>query len=166
MNIELLSSKYKVKYIEDHEIQEVYELCKGNPMYYEYCPPKLTIQGIKDDMVALPNGKNSKDKYYIGFYQNNELVAIMDLISEYPNKETAFIGFFMMHQEHQGKGKGTSIIMEVCRYLKEIGFSKIKLGYAKGNYQSEMFWIKNHFFKTGSEIQADGYVIVVMEKNS
>lgn len=164
MNIELLSSKFKVKYIEEQEIQEVYELCKGNPMYYKYCPPNVIVQGIKDDMVALPNGKKPEDKYYIGFYHDDNLVAVMDLISKYPNEETAFIGFFMMSKDHQGKGEGTSIITEVCRYLKEVGFSKARLAYVKGNYQSEMFWTKNHFRRTGIETETDSYVIVVMEK--
>ncbi len=160
MNIELLSSRFKVKYIEESQIDEVYELCKGNPIYYKYCPPHITVQGIKKDMIALPNGKTLEDKYYIGFYDNNKLVAIMDLISKYPDEETAFIGFFMMSQERQGK----NIITEVCGYLKEIGFLKVKLGYVKGNSQSETFWRKNHFLKTGIERQEEGYVVVQMEK--
>lgn len=164
MNIELLSSRFKVKYIEESQIDEVYELCKGNPIYYKYCPPYITVQGIKKDMIALPNGKTLEDKYYIGFYDNNKLVAIMDLISKYPDEETAFIGFFMMSQERQGKGEGTNIITEVCGYLKEIGFLKVKLGYVKGNSQSETFWRKNHFLKTGIERQEEGYVVVQMEK--
>ena len=160
MNIELLSSRFKVKYNEESQIDEVYELCKGNPIYYKYCPPYITVQGIKKDMIALPNGKTLEDKYYIGFYDNNKLVAIMDLISKYPDEETAFIGFFMMSQERQGK----NIITEVCGYLKEIGFLKVKLGYVKGNSQSETFWRKNHFLKTGIERQEEGYVVVQMEK--
>ncbi len=47
MNIELLSSRFKVKYVEESQIDEVYELCKGNPIYYKYCPPYITVQGIK-----------------------------------------------------------------------------------------------------------------------
>ena len=164
MNIELLSNKFQVRYIEEYDIQKVYSLCKGNPMYYRYCPPNVTVQGIKNDMVSLPKNKKPEDKYYIGFYHDNELFAVMDLISKYPDEETAFIGFFMMNQEHQGKGEGTNIITDICRYLKNIGFLRIKLGYAKGNPQSEMFWIKNHFIKTGIETQADGYVVVLMER--
>ncbi len=70
----------------------------------------------------------------------------------------------MMSQERQGKGEGTNIITEVCGYLKEIGFLKVKLGYVKGNSQSETFWRKNHFLKTGIERQEEGYVVVQMEK--
>lgn len=61
-------------------------------------------------------------------------------------------------------GIGTSIITEVCLYLKKIGFTYVRLGYIKGNPQSEAFWIKNHFIKTGDEVQTDDYAIVVMQR--
>lgn len=59
----------------------------------------------------------------------------MNLIFGYPNADTAFIGFFMMNHSVQMKGVGTSIILEVCRYLKKTGFSYVRLGYVKGNQQ-------------------------------
>jgi RimJ/RimL family protein N-acetyltransferase len=107
---------------------------------------------------------NLSDKYYLGFYQDGALIAVMDLISGYPNAENAFIGFFMTAQETQGKGVGSSIIAEICQFLKQAGFSFVRLGYAKGNLQSEAFWMKNKFEQTGEEVSADGYVLVVMQR--
>lgn len=65
------------------------------------------MQSLLDDMKALPPKKSSKDKYYIGFFEVKELVAIMDLILYYPNEDTAFIGLFMILSDKQG---GTEII--------------------------------------------------------
>ncbi len=113
-------------------------------------------------MKGLPPGKTYSDKYYIGFYKDQTLICIMDLIDKYPDEETAFIGFFMMNSKVQGKGIATAIISECCAYLKSIGFQKVKLGYAKGNRQCEAFWLKNHFIKTGVETQREGYVAVGM----
>ena len=164
MELNRLSIKYRVKRIEKTDIPEVYMLCKSNPLYYEYCPPEVSIDSVKEELTALPKGKTLEDKYYLGFYENEILIAVMDLISKYPNEETAFIGFFMIDQQVQGKAIGTSIISEVCQYLKRIGFSYARLGYVKGNPQSEAFWIKNLFQKTGDEVQAEGYIIVVMQR--
>lgn len=165
MKIKLLSTKFRVKRIEEIDIPEVYALCKSNPLYYQHCPPDVTIGSLKEDLIALPNGKALEDKFYIGFYNNELLVAVMDLISEYPNAETAYIGFFMLNESVQMKGVGTSIILDACQYLKKLGFSYVRLGYVKGNPQSEAFWIKNHFEKTGEDVQAEGYVIVVMQRS-
>lgn len=165
IKIALLSTKYRVKQIEETDIPDVYELCKGNPLYYQYCPPLVTTDSIKEDLLELPKGKTQEDKYYIGFYKDKILVAVMDLISGYPNGETAFIGFFMISQYMQEKGIGTAIITETCQYLKKAGFSFARLGYVKENPQSEAFWIKNNFIKTGEEVQTNDFVIVVMERN-
>ncbi|MGN0505446.1 MAG: GNAT family N-acetyltransferase [Lachnospiraceae bacterium] len=165
MQIEALSSKYRVKKLAEAEVAEVYALCKENPLYYNYCPPFVTPDSIRADMAALPKGKTVKDKYFIGFYDGPELVAVMDLILKYPNEETAFIGFFMMNAKRQGRGIGTAIIEEVCRYLSSIGFPYMRLCYVKGNPQSEHFWLKTGFEKTGLEVEKERYTVVVMEKN-
>ena len=164
MKIEYLSEKYRVKRIEEADIAEVYALCKSNPLYYQHCPPNVTISSVKEDLRVLPKGKKLDDKYYIGFYDGELLIAVMDLISGYPNEETTFIGFFMIDQHIQKKGIGTSIISEICQYFKKIGFTYVRLGYIMGNPQCEAFWIKNHFIKTGDEVQRDDYVIVVMQR--
>lgn len=164
MNIQSLSAKYLVKRIEDADIPEVFALCKGNSLYYQYCPPPVTKESIKKDMLALPPGKTMADKYYLGYYLDGLLIAVMDLIAGYPHAETAFIGFFMMDQRWQGKNIGTEIIAEACRCLKGAGFSEVRLGYAKGNFQAEAFWLKNRFEKTGVENQAENYVSVYMRR--
>lgn len=90
----------------------------------------------------MPPNKTYKDKYYIGFYNNDVLVAVMDLICKYPNDETAFIGFFMTNSKLQGTGIGTNIITECLQYLKLIGYKQVRLRYVKENSQPKAFWEK------------------------
>lgn len=163
MDIKLLSMIYDVRKIKEKDVISVFQLCNKNPQYYQYCPPTVNIDGIKADLKELPPGKTIEDKYYVGFYDNNELVAVMDLILGYPNEITAFIGFFMMNAELQGKSIGSKIIKEVCEYLRN-DFSFIRLGYVKGNRQSENFWVKNLFEFTGDESKTDSYDIVAMQR--
>ena len=165
MEFDLLSTEYQVKRIEEEDIPEVYALCKSNPQYYQYCPPFVTVDGIKKDLAALPKGKTPEEKFYLGYYEGGSLVAVMDLITGYPDAKTVWIGIFMVDQHWQGKGVGTAIITEACHNFKEAGFSAVGLGYAKGNPQPEAFWIRNRFEKTGVEVQAEGYVTVVMQRN-
>lgn len=160
---ELAVSTYRVRKLGEAEVLEIFELCKGNPQYYEYCPPEVSIEGILADMKALPPKKSMKDKYYVGFYGEKKLVAVMDLILEYPNENTAFVGFFMVRKDLQGKGIGSQIIEEVCEYLKQ-QFSYVRLGYVKGNKQGENFWLKNRFEKTGQETEGEDYTVVIMQR--
>ena len=67
----------------------------------------------------------------------------MDLITAYPDDETAFIGFFLLNIKYQHKGIAYKIIKESIEYLKTEGYKKIRLGVDKGNPQSFSFWEKN-----------------------
>jgi len=161
---EHLSKQYKVCRLTDADVAAVYALCKENPLYYQYCPPFVTEDSIRADMQALPPHRTMKDKYYLGFYEGETLIAVMDLILGFPNETTAFVGFFMMNRQLQGSGIGTALMTEVYTYLKQCGVKFIRLGFAKGNPQSEHFWIKNGFERTGVEAQNEGYTVVVLEK--
>lgn len=162
MKLEKLSPRYRVKRLSSEDIADVFLLCAGNPIYYKHCGETITTETVVEDLKALPPGKTYADKYYVGFYDGASLIAVMDLICEYPDTETAFIGFFMTEQTRQGAGLGSTIISDCCNFLKALGFLQIKLGYAKGNVQSEAFWVKNKFVKTGVETQKEGYIAVSM----
>ena len=164
MDISLLSSRYCVKRLTREDVPRIYALSCGNTLFYKHHPPFVTEDSIRADMVALPPRKTMEDKYYLGFYEGDGLIAVMDLILGFPKEETAFIGFFMMDKEYQGKGIGTALMQEVYAYLKQCGIRFVRLGFAKGNPQSENFWLKNGFERTGVEAQNEGYVVVVLEK--
>ena len=164
MNIALLSAQYEVKRISESDLPAVLALCEGNPQFYVHRPPAVSIEGIQSDLTALPPGKTPEDKYYLGFFDQTQLLAVMDLILQYPNQETAFIGFFMLDRRFQGQGLGSSILSGCFRTFKNAGFSKVRLGYAKGNSQAKAFWTSQQFLPTGEESVQEHYTSVVMEK--
>ena len=163
MDITKISEQFKVRKIQEEDVPVVYQLCKGNPLFYEYCPPMVTIEEIREDMIVLPPGKTKEDKYYIGFWDDEKLIAVMDLILKYPNTETVFIGLFMMDKEEQGKGLGSKIITDLFSCLKG-EFAYARLAYVNGNKQSEHFWKKNRFLSTGVVTKQEQYDLVVMER--
>lgn len=169
MDLSKLSLQYTVRKLNAEDVDSVYELASGNPMYYRYCPPFATQESILRDMKALPPRTTAADKFYIGFWEVGKLVAVMDLILNYPDTQTAFIGFFMMSREKQGMGIGSRIVQECFCCLKSLDYHFIRLGFAKGNFQSEAFWKKNGFeetgIETGVETENGGYTVVVLKKD-
>ena len=57
-------------------MHDILRLSESNPMFYEYCPPFVTRESILNDMKALPQGKTDAEKYYIGFFEGQKLIAI------------------------------------------------------------------------------------------
>lgn len=165
MEIQHLSSQYTICDLLPADAEMVYDVLKKNTIFYEYHPPMVTVDSIIEDMEALPPNKGYEDKHYIGFFQKNTLVAVMDLIEHYPQHGTALLGFFAMNASWQGQGIGTAIISDSLAYLEQLGFRKVRLGIDKGNPQSKAFWLKNGFAFTGEEYVSDGSTILVMERS-
>ena len=112
------SNVYQIRRLTKGDLPCLLKLCQTNPSYYKHCPPNPTFETLKKDMAALPPNTTKKDKKYVGFFKGNKLIAVLDLILNYPNSETCFIGFFMIHQKYQGQGIGSQIIQNVSAYLK------------------------------------------------
>ena len=164
MDVARLSDRFRVRRLGEDDVADVYALCSGNELYYRYCPPFVTEQGIVGDMRALPPNKEMRDKYYLGFYDGDLLIAVLDLIWGFPDETTAFIGFFMTESSIQNAGVGSSIIQDLCAYLKDSGIERIRLGWVDGNPQAERFWYKNGFVKTGETCAMGDYAVVAAER--
>ena len=158
-----LSSRYDVRRMCDADAEAVLNFCKQNEQYYRFCGKEPSIELILHDLHTAPPDISPSDKYYIGFYDGNTMVAIMDLIDGYPAGANAYIGFFMMNKKLQGRQNGSAIIQETCCYLKKAGFAAVRLAIDKGNPQSTHFWKKNGFCVV-KEVEQDGGTLLVAER--
>ena len=158
-----LSSRYDIRRLDEADADSILNLCRENTQYYQYCEAKPTREQVLNDLHITPPGIGLPDKYYIGFYQKDTLVAVMDLIDGYPQPDIAYIGFFMMNKAFQGQGLGTSIIQEAAAYLKTVGKTAIRLAIDKGNPQSTHFWKKNGFLVI-KEVDRNGWTALVADK--
>ena len=145
LEIDKISSKYNVYRLDESDIDEIFDLCKKNKLFYKYCEANISKDQIKQDLNITPEGFDIKNKYYLGFYDKEKLIAVMDLLDGYPDSESVFIGFFMMNIDYQGKQIGSFIIEELVEYLRKINIKQIHLGIDKDNPQSNNFWKKNGF---------------------
>lgn len=164
MNIAALSSRFHVRPLETRDIGRIYALCSQNGLYYQYCPPFVTEESIAQDMQALPPRKEAEDKFYLGYFSGERLIAVLDLIRACPDEKTVFIGFFMVDASLQNAGIGSEIIQELCASVKDAGFSRIRLGWARGNTQAEHFWRKNGFAETGLSYDTSLYRVILAQR--
>ena len=160
LNIAEFSRQYAVRRLDASDVDEIRALCAENRLYYRYCRAQPTREQILNDLSITPPGIGAEDKYYVGFYQTDTLVAVMDLIDGFPERGIAFIGFFMMNAALQGRGVGSAIIRGLADALKAQGKTAMQLGIDKGNPQSTHFWKKNGF-SVLREVPQDGRTILL-----
>lgn len=163
LDIARFSRRYDVRLLHDPDADAILALCLQNTQFYQYCGKQPSKELILHDLHITPPGIERSQKYYVGFYDGAVLVAVMDLIEGYPSSGHGYIGFFMMNKLLQGREIGSAIIREVCHYLKDAGFSFVRLGIDKDNPQSTHFWNKNGF-SVIREVDQGGWTVLVAEK--
>ncbi|AWX95180.1 GNAT family N-acetyltransferase [Streptococcus suis] len=162
MKISQFSNRYQVRKLADADLEPVLALYQTNPLYFEHFPPLPSLESLANDLVDCPPGKELSDKYFLGFWDKERLVAILDLIDGYPTAEIAYIGLFMVDSRLAGQGLGSKIIAELLSQLAS-HFKKVRLGYVESNPQSSHFWSKVGFCPTGEVKEIAGKTIVIAE---
>lgn len=165
IQFEELSREYAVRRLTEEDLPEVLALARGNPVYYEHLHEAPALETLREDMTKLPSHAAPEDKYFLGYFRDGQLCAVLDLITRYPDPETAFIGWFILRKDLQGRGIGTALVNELLALLKAQGFCYVRLGYVKGNPESKSFWEKNKFTPAGVEVPTDSYIVVVLERS-
>ena len=122
-------------------------------------------ESIRRDFTALPPGKTAEDKYFLGYFRENRLCAVLDLIAGYPDNETAFIGWFLLDGSLHRKGIGSAMMRELFDALKKASFRSIRLGFVEGNSESEGFWRSLGFSPTGKKSPQEAYTVIVAARD-
>lgn len=148
-NIEYLSRVYEVKRLGNEDIDDILALCISNPVYYQHCPPQPNRVSIAEDLKILPPDTSENQKYFIGYYLDTKLIAILDLITNYPKDHIAYIGLIMLDASVQKRGIGSQIVAKLSEVLKRDGYKTLELAYVKGYSEAKFFWEQNAFTPIG-----------------
>lgn len=140
-----LSARYAVRRLGPDDADWILALCAGNPQFYSYSPAECTREQVLGDLALAPPGIPPERKHYVGFFEGDVLVAVMDIVDGYPTEDIAFIGFFMVAAERQDRGVGRAIVAETLAYLRSLGYAAARLAIDEGNPQSTAFWTRNGF---------------------
>ena len=165
LDISTLSTQYTVRKITESDISPVYRLAKSNVRYYKYLGKIPTRESLTDVISELPAGTSKNNKHFVGFYNKDDvLVAVMDLITGYPESDDAFIGWLMVDGAMQGRGVGSGIFADVRAAVKAAGYDYISLGCIEQNEEAMNFW-KAQGFRATREEQQENYKVIVMGRD-
>ena len=147
----------------EDDVPAVLALCAGNPLFYRYHEP-TSAEDVRDDLTALPPGKEMSDKLYAGFFSGGALTAVLDAVLDYPAPGMAFLGFFMLDSSRQDRGEGSGLLGKILAALRALGYCSVRLAVDDGNPQSAAFWTKNGFRFTGERFSHSPCDYLPMER--
>ena len=128
-------------------------------------PP--SISNVEEDIEVIPNGvqKNQKNYRLISF--NDEILGVVDFLSDYPEKDTILIGLFIIKNDKQKQGLGTKIFRYLENSFKNKNFLKIRIGVLVDNQIGLSFWKKQNFKEIERKFlkfEKSEKEVIVMEK--
>lgn len=140
-DLQELLSEYKIKIISEEDYDNLYNLELSNIDFYMCTQGRaVTYEEAVQDTIDLPPNTTQNQKFYICFYDNEKLVAIMDYIEHYPSKGIVWIGLFMTDITVKRKKLGTKLISEFIQALKKNDIHKLQLGCVDSNNVGMQFW--------------------------
>ncbi len=157
---------YRVCFLSPEDIPALDALCHRCSDYYIMVTgsPPGPDSGY-DLYFDLPPGRTDEGKILIGIFDGNDnMVSIVDIVKDYPDKNISFIGLMMIDPFMRRKGIGEMIINRIAEWLSHSGVKEIQLGVVRQNKKALKFWKKVGFVEIGEktmEIAAEKFLNVV-----
>ena len=169
LDIQSLGTSYDVRSITAADIADVVSLARSNRRYYRALgirPSRSRLTEIFSNVSAEANSHEGTEAHFVGFYDDeDDLVAVLDLICGYPEADDAYIGWFMVDADLQGQGVGSSIFADVRASMKAQGYDRLELKCPKVSDSAREFWESQGFSLTGSEEFNGDYDVVGMARD-
>jgi GNAT superfamily N-acetyltransferase len=167
IKIKLPTKDYSIRVLRSQDEEIVQLLCERCLDYFEIVegrpPEKDAGHEILND---LPEGKDFKDKHVFGcFNESDKLIAVVDIIEDYPVKGEWIIGLLMIDPEERGKGLGKALHEYIRDYVLVNGADKLRIGVVEGNEKAYRFWSALGYYEVKRITMKNGNkdnIVVVM----
>ena len=138
----LLENDYFIKMLHVEDATIVQHLCERCIDYFEIVEGRLPEKEAGLDILNdLPPEKESKDKRVFGcFNEHHFLIAVIDILADYPDKGEWIIGLLMIDPKERGKGLGKVLHEFIKDYVLMYKADKLRIGVAQENTKVYSFW--------------------------
>ncbi|KRN89810.1 GNAT family N-acetyltransferase [Ligilactobacillus ceti] len=137
---------YQVRVLTDADQEQIFNLQKQHPNYHAtFQKATLTAEMVLADLTTLPPGCQMQQKFYLGIFKEEKLVAILDLVLGYPENQAVWLGLLMLDESELNHGLGTKIIQKVCQTLKREGYQSLGTAVAVDQVAALNFFMQQEF---------------------
>ena len=156
---------YNIELITLNNLEKYVDVFYSNEEYYTITDGKVAdLELCKDVVTYCPDNFPNENVFCLGFYKNENPVAILSILLGYPTPNTLYLGLFIVNSPFHRKGIGIKIINAFISTSKDLGFNKIELSVQDNNISGLSFW-KKLKFKTIAKCDCGGFYNLSMELN-
>ena len=162
---------YRIKLISvsNNELKnEALNIYLKNDYYFsKISDASQNISNIEEDIETFPDGVHKNQKNYKLISFNDEILGVVDYLTDYPEKNTVLIGLLIIKNDKQKQGLGTKIFRYLENSFKNKNFLKIRIGVLVDNQIGLSFWKKQNFKEIERKFlkfEKSEKEVIVMEK--
>ena len=162
---------YRIKLISvsNNELKnEALNIYLKNDYYFsKISDASQNISNIEEDIETIPDGVHKNQKNYKLISFNDEILGVVDYLTNYPEKNTVLIGLLIIKNDKQKQGLGTKIFRYLENSFKNKNFLKIRIGVLVDNQIGLSFWKKQNFKEIERKFlkfEKSEKEVIVMEK--
>jgi RimJ/RimL family protein N-acetyltransferase len=125
-------------------IQELFEKCLDFMLLVDGHP--AGPHAAEEELCDVPPGKSLDDKFVFGIVNlQNDLVGYLDVLRDYPDETTWWIGLLLIVPEIRSQGMGQKIVRGFADYVLANEGQTIMLGVVEENKLAYRFWERMGF---------------------
>lgn len=141
------------------------EIFYCNEEYYILTDGQVaTKETIIETIEYCPNDFPKENVYNIGVLYNGKPVCTLFALYGYPDKQTFYIGLFLMNEEFKKQGIGTKVIKALFDSFSNTVIEKFCLSVQDNNISGCRFW-NNLGFEVVNRNVCKGFINLSMQYN-
>jgi len=128
------------------EFQEIKKLAKKCKDYSLLVNGDENSWNTQEFLTSLPPNSNLDNKFSLGIYINSKLIGIIDLIKDYPQEKSWWLGLLLFESKYRGRGIGHEVLKNIENMIQDEKGNTLALGVIESNNRALKFW-KSQSFK-------------------
>jgi ribosomal protein S18 acetylase RimI-like enzyme len=137
----------RLDHADEPRLQEFLERCSDYYLLHEGRP--TPADAARHELSAVPDGRSSADLRLLGMTSaNGELVAVAQLLRDYPAKDDWWIGMLLVAPSERSRGIGALLFEHVMQLARAEGGRSVQLVVSLRNPRAKKFWEGLGFIET------------------
>lgn len=131
---------YTVKRLTPADVDEILALQAKHSEYHQhYQTNPVTKEDILAELETLPPKALPEQKFYLGFYAQDELVVLVDLVLDHPQANCTWLGLVMTEKTKLRQHYATKVLTALRSALKREGYKELMTSSALSDVNAQAF---------------------------
>lgn len=138
---------YMARDLTENDVNMLDNFIISNRDFFETLTPNWSDEYTGEKLLnTLPLGVKPQDRQLWGIFDGDNLVAIVDLIANFPVKNTWSLGHFIIDKNYRLKGLGLYLYSHIEKYVRlNSNCESIRIIVQTSNTVAMQFWKRNGF---------------------